>query len=214
VPITFYYGSGSPFAWRVWLALEAKAVPYELKALSFSAGDLRTPEFAALNPRRKVPVIVDEDFALYESAAILEYLDERFPDAPRLFPGDLRQRAVARRLVLEADLYFAGATDPLLDQLLFRKPEQWDLEAIAKGREGFVKEAARWETLIAGDWVAGPGPGAADFTLYPHAALLLRMDRRKPDLDLPAIPGPVFRAWMARVEALPFFAGTVPPHWR
>lgn len=212
--LVFHYGSGSPFAWRVWLALEAKAVPYEMRTLSFSAGDLRTAEFAALNPRRKVPVIVDEGFALYESAAILEYLDERFPQAPLLFPGDLRLRALVRRLVLEADLYFSGACDALLHQLLFRKPEQWDAEAIAAGRETFAAEAARWEALVAGPWLAGAGPSAADFTLYPHVALLLRMDRRKPDLDLPATLGPALRAWMARVEALPWFERTIPPHWR
>ena len=38
--ITFYYGSGSPYAWRVWLALEHKQLAYELKTISFSAGDL------------------------------------------------------------------------------------------------------------------------------------------------------------------------------
>jgi len=42
--LTFYYGSGSPYAWRVWLALEHKAIAYELKMISFSAGDLKKPE--------------------------------------------------------------------------------------------------------------------------------------------------------------------------
>src|SRR5262245_45691355 len=49
--LTFYYASGSPYAWRVWLALEHKRIGYELKTLSFSAGDLRKPEFSAINPR-------------------------------------------------------------------------------------------------------------------------------------------------------------------
>jgi glutathione S-transferase len=38
--LTFYYGSGSPFAWRVWLALEHKQIPYEMRILSFSSGEL------------------------------------------------------------------------------------------------------------------------------------------------------------------------------
>ncbi len=89
--ITLYYGSGSPYAWRVQLALEHKALPYERKVLSFSAGDTRKPEFLALNPRHRVPVIVDGDFVLYESNAIVEYLDEAYAGrgAP-LFPGDVR----------------------------------------------------------------------------------------------------------------------------
>ena len=92
--LVLYYGSGSPYAWRVQLALEHKALPYERKVLSFSAGDTRKPEFLALNPRHRVPVLVDGDFVLYESNAIVEYLDEAYPatGAP-LFPG---RRAHAR----------------------------------------------------------------------------------------------------------------------
>lgn len=61
--LTFYYGSGSPFAWRVWLALEHKRIACELKTMSFSAGDLKTPQYRAINPRGKVPSIMDDGFA-------------------------------------------------------------------------------------------------------------------------------------------------------
>ena len=97
--LTLYYGSGSPYAWRAQFALEHKALPYELKVLSFTAGDTRKPEFVALNPRHQVPTLVDGDFVLYESNAIMEYLDEAYPGrgAP-LFPGDAQSRAIVRRL--------------------------------------------------------------------------------------------------------------------
>jgi hypothetical protein len=55
-PLTFYYGSGSPYAWRVWLALEIKGFAYEMKTLSFDAGEHKQPGFLALNPRGRVPV--------------------------------------------------------------------------------------------------------------------------------------------------------------
>ena len=88
--VRLYYGSGSPFAWRVWLALEHKGIPYHLKTLSFDAGDLKTAEFGALNPRRRVPVLVDGDFAFAESAAIVEYIEDRWPSGPPLFARDPR----------------------------------------------------------------------------------------------------------------------------
>ena len=90
--LTFYYGSGSPFAWRVWLALEHKQIAYELKVLSFDRGDTRAPEFLAINPRGRVPTIVHDGFKLWESLAILEYLEESFPQKP-LLARDPRTRA-------------------------------------------------------------------------------------------------------------------------
>ena len=67
---TFYYGSGSPYAWKVWLALEHKQLEYDLKLLSFDRGETRAPEFRALNPRGKVPTLVDDGLVLWESSAI------------------------------------------------------------------------------------------------------------------------------------------------
>lgn len=214
MPMTFYCGSGSPYAWRVWLGLEHKAIAYELKMLSFSEGDLRTPEYSAINPRRKVPAIVDDGFALYESAAILEYLDERpSPAGAPLFPGDVRTRAIVRRMVLEADLYFATSMEHIVEQVLFTPQEQWNLERIASARAALAEECRMWEGQMRGNWLAGDAQSAADFTLYPLIALTRRMQRRKPDLDVEGMLGPRLRAWMARLEALPTLHRTWPPHW-
>ena len=210
--LTFYYGSGSPYAWRVWLALEHKHIAYELKTMSFSAGDLRKPEYLAINPRHKVPAIVDEGFAVYESAAIVEYLDEQYP-APKLFPGDVRQRALVRRMVQEADQYYALAMEELVDQVLFTAPDKWDVGKISDGRQGVAKELSLWEGLVRGDYLAGE-LSAADVTLYPLIALSIRMEKRKPDLDLRGAIGPRIAAWMNHIEALPYFQKTWPPHWK
>ena len=211
--LTFYYGSGSPYAWRVWLALEHKQVPYELQVMSFSAGDLRKPEFLAINPRHKVPAIVDDGFALYESTAIVEYLDEQYR-GPALFPGDVRERALVRRMVQEADQYYATAMEHIVDQVLFTAPDKWDLGAIDAARGKLGKELEQWEQLLAHDFLAGSAASAADLTLYPLLALTLRMQKKKPDLDVPALLGPRLQAWMKRVEALPYFQKTWPPHWK
>ena len=213
--LTLYYGSGSPYAWRAQLALEHKALPYELKVLSFTAGDTRKPEFVALNPRHQVPTLVDGDFVLYESNAIMEYLDEAYPGrgAP-LFPGDAQSRATVRRLVLEVDNYFSKATDPLLDQAFWKKPEERDAQKIAEGRKSVVDELVMFSKAMRGDYLAGP-LSAADFAFYPLVAFLYRAQKMKlPDLDADGMLTPALRAWKARVEALPFFEKTVPPHWK
>jgi glutathione S-transferase len=212
--LTFYYGSGSPYAWRVWLSLEHKHIPYELRTLSFSAGDLKQPEYRAINPRGRVPAITDDGLALYESVAIVEYLDEKYRSGPALFPGDVRQRALVRRLVQEADQYCAIAMEKVVDQVLFTPQERWDLDAIASARTALADELKIWERYATGDFLAGDLVSAADFTLYPLIALTQRMQRKKADLDVAAMIGPKVAAWMKRVEALPYFQKTWPPHWK
>lgn len=212
--LTFYYGSGSPFAWRVWLALEHKRVRYELKLMSFSAGDLKTPEYLAINPRHKVPAIVDDGFALYESAAIVEYLEDRYRgQGEALLPADTKQRALARRLIAENDNYLVRANERLVDQVLFTRKEQWNEDAIAAARNDLGVELERRETALAADWFAGP-LSAADHAIYPVIALALRMQKRKPDLAVSDLIGPRLAAWMKRFEALPYFDKTYPPHWK
>ncbi len=211
----FYYGSGSPYAWRVWLALEYKQLSYELKTLSFSAGDTRKPEFLKLNPRHKVPVLVDNGLALYESSAIVEYLEDQYPKAGdgALFPQKAGERAIARRLILEVDNYLRPAVDPMLRQIFFKPEAEWNAEVIAKGREELVEELQHFEGEMRGDFLVEK-LSAADFTLYPMLALALRLEKKKPDLALRPALGPKLAAWVKRIEALPYFAKTIPPHWK
>jgi glutathione S-transferase len=212
--LTLYYGSGSPYAWRAQLALEHKALPYDLKVLSFSAGDTRKPEFVALNPRHRVPTLVDGDFVLYESNAIVEYLDEAYPKsgAP-LFPGDVRTRALVRRLISEIDNYFDEASEPVFEQAFWKKPEERDAQKLAAARQAVIEEYAMFTRAMRGEFLAGP-LSAADFAFYPLVAFHKRCEMKLPDLDADGMLTPELRAWKARIEALPFFDRTIPPHWK
>ena len=69
--LTFYYGSGSPYAWKVWLTLEHKAIPYEFRLLSFDRGDTKAPAFLDVNPRGRVPTFVD-DISVVVACALAE----------------------------------------------------------------------------------------------------------------------------------------------
>jgi len=212
--ITLYLGSGSPFAWKVWLALEHKGLPHDTKVLSFQAGDLRTDEFAALNPRRKVPVLVDGEFALYESAAIIEYLEDQYPDrGPPLWPEEPRARALARRIAAEADGYFYPAGRRLMVQTLFRPDDDGDPDEIAAARDALAKELARWEQVVGDGWLAGE-LGAADFAFYPQLAMVQRLAEKRPRHGVAELIGPRLTAYAARMRALPIVEKTWPPHWK
>jgi len=212
--MVLHYGSGSPYAWRAQLALEHKALPYKLKILSFSAGDTRKPEFLALNPRHRVPVLVDGDFVLYESNAIVEYLDDAYATTgARLFPGDARTRAIARRFIMEVDNDFDAALDPLITEAFGKKPEERDPEAIAAARKAVQEELRMFTKAMRGDFLAGP-LSAADFAFYPLVAFVKRCEVKLPDLDADGVLTPELRAWKARIERLPFFDKTIPPHWK
>lgn len=211
--LTLHYLSGSPYAWRVWMALEHKGIPYRLRTLSYDAGDFQKPDFAALNPRRRVPVIEDDGFALYESAAIVEYLEDKWRNRPALFSADVRQRAIERRMVREADQYFATALEHLVEAVLFTPPEKRSQTSIAAAWEGMRSELTVWETLIQGEFLAG-GLSAADLTLFPEIALGRRIADRNPGLVAGPLLGPRLGAWMSRMEALAVVQRTWPPHWR
>lgn len=211
--VTVYYMSGSPYAWRVRLALEHKTVPYELKTVSYDAGDLNTPEYTKLNPRRRVPVIVDDGFVLYESAAIVEYVADKWPGEPLLFSSDLRQRGIQRRMVREVDQYFGAGLEGLVEAILFTPQERWSDEKIFAARDTMKKELAMLETGIAGEYLAG-ALSAVDFTLYPYIALVQRMAKQKSGLVTPDFMGPKIGAWVRRMETMPITQKTWPPHWK
>jgi glutathione S-transferase len=211
--ITFYYGSGSPFAWKVWLTLEHKRIPYDFRLLSFDRGDLRTPEFRAVNPRGQVPAIVDDGFALWESTAIVEYLEERYPQQP-LLPRDAAARATVRRLMFEADNHLYPAQTDLMEATLYRPAgAAEDPARIAAGKEKLIGELVRWDALLAGEFLAGP-LSLADFTAYPYVRLVRRLEERQPKNGLGDRMPARLQAWMRRIEALPYYAKTIPPHWK
>src|SRR5688572_22765680 len=82
--VEVFWASGSCPSWRVMLALEVKRVAYQAHLLDFSKRQHKAPEHLAMNPRGKVPVLRDGDVTLYESLAILAYLERRFPEPPLL----------------------------------------------------------------------------------------------------------------------------------
>src|SRR5258708_32428012 len=94
--LDFYHGHGSPYSWRVWLALEHKKIPYQLKLLSFQNEDTKKPEFVAINPRHTVPTIVDDGYALWESMGTSNTSPDALPSERRPILGTRRDRRATR----------------------------------------------------------------------------------------------------------------------
>ena len=187
-PITFYFGSGSPYAWKVWLALEHKQLPYEAKRMFFDTADLKTPWFTAINPRQKVPALVDDGFAMYESGAMLEYLEDRYPASGEpLWPKDVKARAVARRRAAEVVAYVDPVNDKIFSEVFGPAGKVPNLEIIAEGKRMLSAELARIEGWLKNDFLAGEKLSGADFTLYPYLAFLGRVDVKKPGHNLKAL---------------------------
>ncbi len=98
----------SMFGAKVEIAAREKRLDFELQMVPFSQQQgysPRHPEVLRINPKRQVPVWVDDDVELYDSTQICEYLEDRWP-APRLWPAGAAERARARQLEHASDEVF------------------------------------------------------------------------------------------------------------
>src|SRR5215469_15247508 len=89
----------SPYAFSAFVALEEKQLPYDVQEVAMHRVENRAPDYARRSLTARVPMLRHGDFFLSESSAIAEYLDDAFPNAPRLLPADLQQRARARQVM-------------------------------------------------------------------------------------------------------------------
>jgi len=90
----------SSAAYRVRIALGVKGLAYECVATHLRRGEHRKPGYLALNPQGLVPVLDDDGVVVSQSLAILEYLEEAYPETPRLLPASPADRAQVRAMAL------------------------------------------------------------------------------------------------------------------
>jgi len=217
--LEIFWFSGSGFAWRVLLAAELKGIDYASRLIEASAGDHRTPEFVAMNPRGKVPVLRDGDVVVTESLAIIAYLDRLFPDPP-LFGRTPEEMAQIWRFALDFDNYAAARFSDFVLPIYF--------DAVATSRaqidaalDDVLRELATLEARLDGrPWLADEYLSAADIAIYPFVEGLLRAAGKPAaaSLDLSYMPfgdtHPALAAWRQRIIALPGYESAYPPHWR
>lgn len=163
----------SSAAYRVRIALSLKKLPYETVAVHLvkDGGEQNKPEYLKLNPQGRVPLLVDGDFRLAQSLAILDYLEAKFP-VPPLVPHDLRTRARMQAFcqVIASDTHPLQNTGPLkyLGETLGIGEEQraqWMRHWIERGLAVLEQETAE---LPLKDCVFGTAPTWADCLLVPQ----------------------------------------------
>lgn len=193
---------------RVRIGLGLKQLPYDYVAINILQGDQFADDYRTKNPIAQVPTleVVDDDgerVTLTQSLAILEYLDERWPDPP-ILPRDPFLRARARAL---AEIINAGI-QPLQNLTTLRRIKalggddtSWVRPFIADGLAAF----ARLSSEVSGTFSVGSFPTIADCCLVPQ---LLSARRFQVDLE----PFASLLAIEAHCLPLPAFADAMPHH--
>ena len=197
---------GSPFGRAVLIVLEEKGAPYRLAAVA--PGTLRSPEHTARHPFARVPVLEHDGFRLYETQAILRYLD-RVLLPPPLTPADARRAARMDQLMAINDWYlFQGVANVIGFQrvvgprLLGLTPDEAAIAAaMPKARTVFTELSV---LLGRQPFLAGEAFTLADVLLAPQLDFL----SATPEWAVLTADTPHLCAWLERVRARPSLEAT------
>ena len=194
----------SPNTWKVRAVAAHLGIPLELVLVDLTKP--RTADYLAINPTGRTPTLVDGDFTLSESNAIMQYLASR--KANSLWPDNARSRAdISRWQCWQLAHWNAEACQPLTFQRLVKKflnlgpPDE---AIVAKATEAFHREARMLDAHLAKQ----PYLVGAELTLADIAAAASLAYAK--EAEIPLAPYPHVRDWAARVHALPAWRETAP----
>lgn len=191
------FGGPTPNARKVAIALEEMGLPWRLEPIDILAGDQLTPEFLALNPNNKTPVIVDDEgpdgagpFVLNESGAILLYLAEK---TGRLLPAAPRDRALCHQWLM----FQMSGVGPMFGQNAHFSYYAKDKHPYAIER--YASEVTRLLGVLEGRLSQSPYLAGADYTIadiatYPY--VLRQVEARRDRL-------PAMARWSDAIGARP-----------
>ncbi|PYH90833.1 glutathione S-transferase [Aspergillus ellipticus CBS 707.79] len=194
-PLKLYAGWFCPFVQRVWLALEEKQIPYQYIEVNPYH---KQPSFLALNPRGLVPTVSILDTTatttptttttshpLYESAVILEYLEEAYPTHTPLLPTSPYERAKARIWID----FVTSRIIPSFHRFLQYQPSSpsGTDAGLQKAREDFLAKLKEWtrEMHPTGPFFLGEEIGLPDLVLGPWAVRFWVFDEYKGGVGIP-----------------------------
>ncbi|GAA5901864.1 hypothetical protein JCM6882_008694 [Rhodosporidiobolus microsporus] len=204
---TLYSHAGGPNGWTVAFLLKALGLTYETKYLDFATNEQKGEAFTKVNPNGRIPAIVDHqnnDFAVWESKAILQYLVERYDTERKYTVG----KGIEEQTTLLQWLFFqASGQGPYFGQAAHFK--MFAPEKIPYALERYAKETQRVLSVLESvlskqEWLVGGKLTIADIGFITwnnfgiHALLPEGVDAAK---EFPAVT-----AWHSKLTALPFVA--------
>jgi glutathione S-transferase len=206
--ITVHGIPGSPFLRAVEVTLKEKGAPYRLDAMS--PAEMKTPEHLAMHPFGRIPMFEHGDFRLYETQAIIRYVDEIFPTPP-LVPGNPEARARMNQVIGIIEWYFfPKAAAPIgfnriIGPRLLGLPG--DEAAIAEAMPMARTCVAELDRLL-GDkpYFTGERVSLADILLSAQLDLFSACAEGQE-----LIAGTRLEHWLERMRARPSFVATQPP---
>ena len=207
-PMKFFSFWRSLASFRVRIALNLKNVPAEVVFVDLDADAHRTDAYRKLNPQMALPaLVIDDGTVLFQSLAIVDYLDETYPTPP-LLPADPLGRARVRALALMVACEGHPLLTPRVRRYLDRELDLRDSQQSAWRRHWTVETLAALEGHLAGhkatgQFCHGDAPGLADICLVGHVIAAVNQ-------QISLSPWPTVKRIHETAMALPAFAKAHP----
>lgn len=185
---------------KVLMTLGEKGQEAEFVMVDIMKGEQKQPSYLEKNPFAVVPALEDDGFSMYESRAIIRYLDERL-SGPALTPKDIKDRARMEQYISVEQSYFSPAAMKVIWNLMFKKMmgQEPDMAVVEQGKS----EVSRTLDIVEKDlarreFLAGDAFTLADITWMPYAQYLVGSGEGALLTDRPKVG-----AWWQRVSSRP-----------
>ncbi|MGR3437947.1 glutathione S-transferase family protein [Salipiger abyssi] len=197
-PDIVLYTANTMNGWKPLIFLHEAQIDYELVPIDFGKKEQKAPDYLLLNPNGRIPTIVDrgaDDFAVFESGAILWYLAEKYD---RFLSHDPKERSET----LQWLMFQMGGIGPMMGQaMFFQRIAKPNGDEVPYAIDRYVTESRRLlevldTRLVGREWLVGDAMSIADIATYPWARsyfwAAVSVDRL-----------PHLQAWFDRIDAMP-----------